>query len=108
MLVALLGSIFISCAGRLSLDFVRSVNSVDPQEAGILAGLWGTFWLISLTGMMAVPLGVGSAVYLEEYAADSFLNRLIKVNLSNLAGVPSIVYGMLGADSFSCGCLKSV
>ncbi len=100
MLVALLASIFISCAGRLSLDFVRSVNSVDPQEAGILAGLWGTFWLISLTGMMAVPLGVGSAVYLEEYAADSFLNRLIKVNLSNLAGVPSIVYGMLGLTVF--------
>lgn len=100
ILVALLGSVLVNSAGRLNLDFIRSVNSVDPQKAGILAGLWGTFWLILLTGLMAIPIGVGSAVYLEEFASDTFLNRLIKLNLSNLAGVPSIVYGMLGLTVF--------
>lgn len=100
MLTALLASVLFNCVGRLNLDFIRSVNSVDPRQAGILAGLWGTFWLVSLTALMAIPIGVGSAVYLEEYAGDNFLNRLIKVNLSNLAGVPSIVYGMLGLTVF--------
>jgi phosphate transport system permease protein len=99
-LVALLASIIVNCFGRLNLSFVTSVNSVDAPEAGILAGLWGSFWLISLTAMMSVPLGVGSAVYLEEYARDTWLSRIIKVNLSNLAGVPSIVYGMLGLTVF--------
>lgn len=99
-LVALLVSIGYNCVGRLNLNFITSVNSVDPQEAGILAGLWGSFWLILLTTLMAVPLGVGSAVYLEEYATDNWFTRIIKVNLSNLAGVPSIVYGMLGLTVF--------
>ena len=100
MLVVLLISVIVNCVGRLNLDFIRSVNSVDPEKAGMLAGLWGSFWLILLTGLMAIPIGVGSAVYLEEYARDNFLNRVIKVNLSNLAGVPSIVYGMLGLTVF--------
>lgn len=100
MLAVLLASVLVNGAGRMNLDFIRSVNSVDPQRAGILAGLWGTFWLILLTAVLAIPVGVGSAVYLEEYATDNFLNRLIKVNLSNLAGVPSIVYGMLGLTVF--------
>lgn len=100
MLAVLLLSVLLSCVGRLNLDFIRSVNSVDPQHAGILAGLWGTFWLVLLTALLAIPTGVGSAVYLEEYATDNLLNRIIKVNLSNLAGVPSIVYGMLGLTVF--------
>lgn len=100
ILAILLASVVVNCIGKLNLDFVRSVNSVDPHKAGMLAGLWGSFWLISLTGLMAIPIGVGSAVYLEEYASDNFLNRVIKVNLSNLAGVPSIVYGMLGLTVF--------
>ncbi|MCA9037228.1 MAG: phosphate ABC transporter permease PstA [Planctomycetaceae bacterium] len=100
VLVILLSSVFVNCVGRLDFDFIRSVNSVSPEKAGMLAGLWGSFWLISLTGLMAIPIGVGSAVYLEEYSSDNFINRVIKVNLSNLAGVPSIVYGMLGLTVF--------
>jgi phosphate transport system permease protein len=100
VLIVLLGSIAVTCGGHLSLDFVRQLNSVDPQNAGMLAGLWGSFWLILLTALFSVPVGVGCAVYLEEFAGDNVLTRMIKVNLSNLAGVPSIVYGMLGLTVF--------
>ncbi|MFO0428447.1 MAG: phosphate ABC transporter permease PstA [Planctomyces sp.] len=86
--------------GRLGFDFISSTNSSNPLKAGMLAGIWGSFWLILLTALFSVPVGVSAAVYLEEYAADTRLNRLIKVNLSNLAGVPSIVYGILGLTVF--------
>ena len=100
VLVVLLAAIFYSSIGRLSPDFVTNTNSTSPLKAGILAGLWGSFWLILFTAMFSVPVGVGSAVYLEEIAKDSMLVRIIKVNLANLAGVPSIVYGILGYTVF--------
>lgn len=100
MLVVLLAAIIWSSLGRLSLDFVYNANSTDPVKAGMLAGLWGSFWLILFTALFSVPVGVGSAVYLEEIARDSFFVRVIKTNLSNLAGVPSIVYGILGYTVF--------
>ncbi len=100
ILAVLIGSVVWQAVGRLSWDFVTSVNSAFPAKAGILAGLWGSFWLISLTTLFAVPVGVGSAIYLEEYAKPGWLTRTIQVNLSNLAGVPSIVYGMLGLTVF--------
>lgn len=96
----LLGSIFWNCLGRLSVDFLRSTNSSDPVRAGMLAGIWGSFWLTLLTGAFSIPIGLATAVYLEEHAANNRLNRIIKVNLANLAGVPSIVYGMLGLTVF--------
>ncbi|MCA9050062.1 MAG: phosphate ABC transporter permease PstA [Planctomycetaceae bacterium] len=86
--------------GWLDIDFIRHASSAFPEKAGILAGIWGTFWLITLTTLFSVPVGIGAAVYLEEYATDTRLTRTIKVNLSNLAGVPSIVYGMLGLTVF--------
>lgn len=100
ILIVLLSSVWWTSAGRLSFDFIRSVNSSDPMQAGMLAGIWGSFWLILLTALFAIPIGVATAIYLEEYAADTRFSRLIKVNLSNLAGVPSIVYGMLGLTVF--------
>jgi phosphate transport system permease protein len=100
VLVVLLSAIVWSSLGRLSLDFVYNTNSSDPVKAGMLAGLWGSFWLVLFTALFSVPVGVGSAVYLEEIAQDSFFVRVIKTNLSNLAGVPSIVYGMLGYTVF--------
>lgn len=100
ILAILIGSVVWTAAGHLDWDFVASVNSAFPEKAGILAGLWGSFWLISLTAIFAIPLGVGSAVYLEEYATPGRLTHIIKVNLANLAGVPSIVYGMLGLTVF--------
>ena len=87
--------------GWLTWGFLTSFNSGDPLEAGILAGLWGSVWLIALTALMAVPLGVGAAVYLEEYSKPTTLTKLIQLNIANLAGVPSIVYGILGFTVFS-------
>ena len=100
VLVVLLVAIIYSSIGRLSPDFVTNTNSTSPLKAGILAGLWGSFWLILFTALFSVPVGVGSAVYLEEIAKDSPLVRIIKINLANLAGVPSIVYGILGYTVF--------
>lgn len=100
VLMILLVSVAWTSAGRLNFEFIRHVNSSDPAEAGMLAGIWGSFWLILLTALFSIPIGVSTAVYLEEYATDSWISRLIKINLSNLAGVPSIVYGMLGLTVF--------
>jgi phosphate transport system permease protein len=100
VLVVLLTAIIWSSLGRLAPDFLYNTNSSNPTKAGMLAGLWGSFWLLLFTALFSVPVGVGSAVYLEEIAKDSFLVRVIKTNLANLAGVPSIVYGILGYTVF--------
>jgi phosphate transport system permease protein len=86
--------------GRVSWDFVNSYPSRKPEEAGIKAALWGTIWLMFMTAIFAVPIGIGSAIYLEEYAPRNWLSRIIQINISNLAGVPSIVYGLLGLALF--------
>jgi phosphate transport system permease protein len=99
-LAALLLDVVLDGADRLSPEFLSSYPSRRPEEAGIKAALWGTVWMISLTALMAFPLGVGAAIYLEEYASSNWLNRLIEVNIANLAGVPSIVYGLLGLELF--------
>src|ERR671913_448493 len=85
---------------RLSWDFLASFPSVSPQNSGIYPALLGSLWLLGITAAVSVPLGIGAAVYLEEYATDTWLNRLIEVNISNLAGVPSIIYGLLGLGIF--------
>ncbi len=87
----------------LDWDFLTSFQSSRPENAGIKPALVGTLWLISLTACIAVPVGVAAAIYLEEYARPSRLNTLIEVNLANLAGVPSIVYGILGLAIFVRG-----
>lgn len=102
--IAVLGVLLIGvlwkATGWLTWDFLTHYHSPKPDKSGILAGLWGSVWLISLTGLFAVPVGVGAAIYLEEYGRDSKLKRIIQINLSNLAGVPSIVYGILGLTAF--------
>ncbi|MCU0465687.1 MAG: phosphate ABC transporter permease PstA [Anaerolineae bacterium] len=75
-------------------------NSQRVEEAGIGPALAGTFYLLIMTVAISLPLGVGAAIYLEEYAQESFLNRLLETNIRNLAGVPSIIYGMLGLTVF--------
>ena len=85
---------------RLSWDFLTSFSSVSPENSGIYAALLGSLWLLALTAIVSVPLGIGAAVYLEEYAPDNRLTQLIEVNISNLAGVPSIIYGLLGLGIF--------
>ena len=82
----------------ISLDFISSFPSrLTPEDSGIQSALIGTLWLMGLCALFIVPIGIASAVYLEEYAdRDRWWNRLIEVNIQNLASVPSVVYGILG------------
>lgn len=86
--------------GYLDWQFLTSFDSQRPERSGIWAGLIGSSWMIFLTFLAAIPIGVGAAVYLEEYARDRWIVRFIRINISNLAGVPSIVYGILGLTVF--------
>lgn len=99
-LAALLLDAVIDGAGRLSWQFLTSFPSRKPEEAGILAALVGTTYLMILTAVVAVPVGVGAAIYLEEYAKKGWFSRVVEVNIANLAGVPSIIYGLLGLELF--------
>lgn len=100
VLVALLGAISLQAVGWLNWQFLTSFDSRFPAKAGILSGILGTLWVILFTIILSVPIGVGAAVYLEEYAPDNWITRFIRTNLANLAGVPSIVYGILGLTVF--------
>lgn len=84
----------------LSPTFVTSAQNPEPAIAGVRTAILGSIWVIVITVLFSFPVGVGAAIYLEEYAADNRLNRLIQTNINNLAGVPSIVYGMLGLAIF--------
>lgn len=86
--------------GRVGLDFINSFPSRKPEEAGIKAALYGTIWMMAFTAAFAIPIGVGAAIYLEEYAPRNWLTRVIETNIANLSGVPSIVYGILGLALF--------
>lgn len=87
-------------APRLSWDFITGYPSRHATLAGILPALVGTSCLMVLTAIIAIPLGVGAAIYLQEYARENWLTSLIEINISNLAGVPSIIYGLLGLELF--------
>jgi phosphate transport system permease protein len=99
-----LGSLLVDVArdgvGRLSWQFLTSYPSRRPEEAGILAALAGSLFVMALTAVIAIPLGVSAAIYLEEYGGRGRVARLIEINISNLAGVPSIIYGLLGLGLF--------
>ena len=86
---------------RLSWQFLTSFPSqIFPENSGIYPALIGSLWLLGFTALFSVPLGIGAAVYLEEYAPNNLFTRIIEVNISNLAGVPSIIYGILGLGIF--------
>ena len=87
----------------LSLDFLSNYPSRMPAKAGILSAIVGSIAMLSLTALFAIPMGIGAAIYIEEYASESRLIRFIKLNIQNLAGVPSIVYGILGLTLFVRG-----
>lgn len=100
-LAVLLVRIFLDGWGRLSFGFLtRFPSDMMPETAGIKSALYGTLWLIGLTALFSVPIGVGAAIYLEEYARKNRFTRFIQLNIANLAGVPSIVYGILGLAVF--------
>jgi len=100
LLAWLLADTFIRGFSRLNLDFILGLPSRFAHKAGILPGLVGTLSLMLLTTLIAIPLGICAAVYLEEYAKESWLKKTIELNVSNLAGVPSIIYGLLGLELF--------
>jgi phosphate transport system permease protein len=95
---------------RISWQFLTSFPSRLAEKAGVLAALAGSFYLMILTIVIALPVGVGAAIYLEEFAGKSRLTRLIEVTIANLAGVPSIIYGLLGLQLFVryCGFGRSL
>ena len=98
---ALLFDIFRDGFGRLSWQFLTSFPSRRPSEAGIYAALVGSLYVIALTAVIAIPVGIAAALYLEEYAnRRGRVARLIEINIANLAGVPSIIYGLLGLGLF--------
>jgi phosphate transport system permease protein len=100
MLLMLLVHLMVDGLPRLSFDFFTSYPSRKAELAGILPSAVGTLYLMLLTGAIALPLGVGAAIYLEEYGKKSRLANLIEINIANLAGVPSVIYGLLGLGLF--------
>jgi len=100
LLAILFGEALYQAVPRLSWEFLTGFPSRRPEEAGILPALAGTTGLMLLVAVIALPIGVSAAIYLEEYAPDSWVTRLIEINISNLAGVPSILYGLLGLELF--------
>jgi phosphate transport system permease protein len=99
-LAALLFDVFVDGAGRLSWQFLSSLPSRRASQAGLATALVGSIYVILLTAVIAVPIGIGAAIYLEEYGARGRMARLIEINIANLAGVPSIIYGLLGLGLF--------
>jgi phosphate transport system permease protein len=100
MLFSLLARLVLDGLPRLGPDFLSSYPSRKAELAGILPSAVGTLYLVVLTAMIALPIGVGAAVYLEEYGKKSRLASLIEINIANLAGVPSVIYGLLGLGLF--------
>ena len=97
---ALLWDVVADGAGRLSWDFIRGFSSRRASEAGIWHALTGSIFVILVTALLAMPVGIAAAIYLEEYGGRSFAARLIEINITNLAAVPSIIYGLLGLGLF--------
>lgn len=100
VLAILLADILRDGLGRLSWDFLTGLPSRHAENAGIFPALAGTVWVIAVTTGLAVPVGIGAAVYLEEYGDRGWWARLIEINIANLAGVPSVIYGLLALGLF--------
>jgi phosphate transport system permease protein len=104
LLGAVVGTLIKGAKGRSVFEVLghlsRSMQDSDPDLAGFRAGIAGSLWLLALVAAFAIPIGVGAAVFLEEYTPPGRLRRIIQVNIANLAGVPSIVYGILGLALF--------
>ena len=100
MLAIFLISVVSEGFSRLDMQFLSSLPSRKPEDAGILIPLVGTMWIMVLTSLIAIPLGVASGIYLEEYGAKNKVASFIEINITNLAGVPSIIYGLLALEVF--------
>lgn len=100
IIVAILADVMVDGLPRLNIKFFTSYPSRRPEDAGIFAAWVGTIYVMILTAAMAMPIGVGAAIYLEEFARPGWFSRFVELNISNLAGVPAIVYGLLGLQVF--------
>ncbi len=100
LLFALMLDLMIDGLPRLSYNFFTSFPSRFPDKAGILSAWVGSFLVLLVTAFSAIPIGIGAGVYLEEYARKNWLTDIIEINIANLAGVPSIVYGLLALGVF--------
>jgi phosphate transport system permease protein len=100
VLSALIIDILSDGLGRINWSFLTNFPSRKPEKAGILSAIVGTLWVMGLTALFSFPIGVCAGIYLEEYARKNFFTKLIEVNIANLAGVPSIIYGLLGLGIF--------
>lgn len=101
VLLFLVGTLLWDGFQRLDWAFLSGGASRFAQKAGILPALVGTAWLMALTALLAIPVGVGAGIYLEEYGQQNRLAAFIEININNLAGVPSIIYGLLGLQLFA-------
>jgi len=100
ILLAILGKLFSDGLTRINWQFLTSFPSRRPEEAGIFSAWVGTLYVMVLTAAIALPLGIGAAIYLEEFASRNWFTRLVELNISNLAGIPAIIYGLLGLQVF--------
>lgn len=100
VLLVLIIDIFLDGKSRLNWSFLTSFPSRKPELAGILSAWIGTVWLMLITALLALPIGIGAGIYLEEYARKNRLTNFIEINIANLAGIPSVIYGLLGLGLF--------
>jgi phosphate transport system permease protein len=100
MLAIFLGDILIKGLMRIDWDFLTNLPSRKASKSGILTAWTGTAWILVLTSIIAIPLGISAGIYLQEYGKKSRLASIIEVNIANLAGIPSIIYGLLGLEIF--------
>lgn len=100
LLLWFIGDVMVDGLSRINWDFITSLPSRKPEKAGIYTALMGSIWILFLTTIIAFPLGVAAGIYLEEYAKKSRLSSILEINIANLAGVPSIIYGLLGLEVF--------
>ena len=100
LLTVFIGDILIDGIGRIDWGFITDLPSRKPEKSGIYTALMGSIWILMLTTVIAFPVGVAAGVYLEEYSKKNRFSALLEINISNLAGVPSIIYGLLGLEVF--------
>ena len=100
VLLIFLGDIIIKGITRIDWDFMSDLPSRRAERAGILTAWTGTAWILGLTAIISIPLGISAGIYLQEYGAKNRMASFIELNIANLAGVPSIIYGLLGLQIF--------
>ncbi|PIR14806.1 MAG: phosphate ABC transporter, permease protein PstA [Flavobacteriales bacterium CG11_big_fil_rev_8_21_14_0_20_35_7] len=100
LLVIFIGGILVDGLSRIDWAFITDLPSRKAEKSGIWTPLMGSVWVLILTAIISFPISVATGVYLEEYAKKNRLSALLEINISNLAGVPSIIYGLLGLEVF--------